>query len=209
MRQTAMSQSRARLTQAERTAISDRRMFESAMTLISKQGASRTSLREICERAGYSRGLANYRFGSKDAFLQQLLLHFNHEWTKELESHVVSKAGLAAFDAAVDALESFLLDHSEYMRGGYLIWYESIGGNNEVRSRLQYNHDTYRRETARWISDGQQGGEVRPDVDPEQFAMLYCSVVFGTIFQWLANPEAVDLAAFFSHWRVQARRLLT
>lgn len=204
-----MNASRPRLTQAERTALSDRRMFESAMQLISAQGANRTTLRAICEQAGYSRGLANYRFGSKDVFLQQLLAHFNQEWTDQLERHVQHKCGLDAFFGAVDALETFLVERAEYMRGGYLIWYESIGGDNEVRTRLQHNHDTYRTEAARWISDAQRLGQVRPDVDPEQFAILYCSVVFGTVFQWLATPHAIDLPGFFNHWRSQAQRLLT
>jgi AcrR family transcriptional regulator len=41
-----------RLTQAERTALSDTRMFNAAMQLISEQGANRTTLKDICEQAG-------------------------------------------------------------------------------------------------------------------------------------------------------------
>lgn len=204
-----MSQPKPRLTQAERTAISDQRMFQSAMKLISTQGANRTTLREICEHAGYSRGLANYRFGSKDVFLQQLLLHFNREWTATLDAHTAGKQGLDAFNAAVNALECFLLDHSDYMRGGYLIWYESVGGDNEVRARLQTNHETYRQETRRWIEDGQRLGQIRADVDAEQFAVLYCAIVFGTVFQWLAAPDAVDLEKLFDYWREQSARMLS
>jgi AcrR family transcriptional regulator len=53
-----------RMTQAERTALSDQRMFDAAIKLISQHGTQGTTLKAIGELAGYSRGLANSRFGS-------------------------------------------------------------------------------------------------------------------------------------------------
>jgi len=52
-------------TQAERTAISDRAMLDAAIDLILEHGTDKTTLAAIGEKAGYSRGLATYRFGSK------------------------------------------------------------------------------------------------------------------------------------------------
>ena len=43
-------------------------------------------------------------------------------------------------------------------------------------------------------------GEVRPDVDAAHFATGYCSTMFGTIYQWVVAPEAIDLEAFFEHY---------
>src|SRR6187551_3447610 len=92
---------RRRLTQAERSAISDTLMFNAAMQLITRQGANRTTLREICETAGYSRGLATYRFGSKDNFLQELVKHFNQSWVAQLHTYTEDKHGSDAFLAAI------------------------------------------------------------------------------------------------------------
>ncbi|MEJ2533610.1 MAG: TetR family transcriptional regulator, partial [Halioglobus sp.] len=50
-----------RMTQAERTALSDQRMFEAAIRLINERGTQKTTLKDIGELAGYSRGMANYR----------------------------------------------------------------------------------------------------------------------------------------------------
>ena len=55
-----------RRTQAERTEISDNRMLEAAVELIVDRGPAATSLKEVGLKAGYSRGLAGQRFGSKD-----------------------------------------------------------------------------------------------------------------------------------------------
>ncbi len=199
---------RRRLTQAERTALSDTRMFNAAMQLISEHGANRTTLKEICETAGYSRGLATYRFGSKDNFLQELLKHFNRAWVDQLRSATERKRGLDAFLAAIDALEHFLLEYPRYMRGSYIIWYESIGARSAVRAQLARNHLHYRRDVARWLRDGIEQGSVRKNVDVENFAAFYLTFVSGTIYQWLVAPEAVDLKAMFEYFRGVARREL-
>ena len=191
-----------RRTQAERTALSDERMFNAAMALISQQGAARTTLREICKEAGYSRGLANYRFGSKDAFLQELLVHFNHAWEDHLDTYIKERRGYAAVVAANHALESFLRDNADYMRGGYTIWYESIGGENAISEKLKTNHDTYRKDVARWLTQAVDAGEIQP-IDVEQFANLYCTFVFGTVFMWLADPDAINLTKQFNYFRSQ------
>jgi len=86
---TALHKARARprvsrRTQAERTALSDARMFDAAMQLIVEQGTHATTLKAVGERAGYSRGLASSRFGSKDALFGQLVPPFNTSLTQEL-----------------------------------------------------------------------------------------------------------------------------
>ena len=54
-----------RRKQAERTALSDRLLTEAAIELLVKHGLHGTTLQGVGERAGYSRGLATHRFGSK------------------------------------------------------------------------------------------------------------------------------------------------
>ncbi|MCC5884950.1 MAG: TetR/AcrR family transcriptional regulator [Gammaproteobacteria bacterium] len=199
---------RRRLTQAERTALSDTRMFNAAMMLISEHGANRTTLKDICEQAGYSRGLANYRFGSKEVFLQELLRHFNRAWVDQLKSYTDGRTGLDAFIHAMNALEHFLSEYHRYMRGGYIIWYESIGGDNEVRRQLKRNHEAYRRDVKLWLKQGVEEGSVVASVDADNFATFYCSFVFGTIYQWLVNPDAIDLPGFFEYVRGMVRKQL-
>lgn len=199
---------RNRLTQAERKALSDTRMFDAAMHLISRSGANHTTLKDICELAGYSRGLANYRFGSKNKFLEALLKHFNQVWEAHLDDFVKPHKGIDAILAANKALESFLMDRADDMRTGYTIWYEHIGCDNSIRDKLQVNHQTYRRDISNWVQEAIKEGEVHAGFDVDSFANFYCSFTFGTIFQWLANPEAVNLSKLFSYFRGQIRTLL-
>ena len=74
----ALKSPSARLTQAERTEISDNRMLEAAVELIVDRGPAATSLKEVGLKAGYSRGLAGQRFGSKDKLFSFLLRQVAH-----------------------------------------------------------------------------------------------------------------------------------
>ena len=67
----------AKNKQAERSAQSDKKMFEAAIELINERGTAKTTLKDIGEHAGYSRGLASYRFGSKDGLWMELFDKFD------------------------------------------------------------------------------------------------------------------------------------
>ena len=198
-----------RMTQAERSALSDRRMFDAAIELINERGTQKTTLKEIGERAGYSRGMANYRFGSKDGLLQELFTRFDERWKTHLESYVGNKTGVGAVLAAADALRDFLKIEPEYMRAMYTLWYESLGHESEIRNSLAAHHDVYRKDATRWIEKGIAAGEIDPGIDAQQFAVQYCAFIFGLVYQWLVNSEALDLDAIFDDYEANTTKLLS
>lgn len=200
---------KGRRTQAERTALSDARMFNAAIELINERGTQKTTLKDIGERAGYSRGLAHSRFGSKDGFMDQLFTRFDERWKNHLNGYVQGKTGLAAIKAAARSLRDFLGEESGYMRAMYVLWYESLGQESGMREKLAAHHRVYREDATRWIQAGIDSGEIDPDIDAEQFAVQYCAFVFGLVYQWLVNADSVDLDALFAHYEMTIERALT
>lgn len=193
-----------RMTQAERTALSDTRMLNAAKELIAECGTHNTTLREVGERAGYSRGLASNRFGSKEGLFSQLVLDFNRQWAEELRNTVGDSTGLPAFNAALDAVEYFLLNRSQEMKALYILWFESMSSHDEVRQRLALNHKAYRRDAERWVREGIQEGTIRDTIDPQSFAVEFASLIFGLIYQWLIDPESIDVHTVFQHYHRNA-----
>jgi len=155
---TGRSSSEGRLTQAERTALSDRRMFEVAIDLINERGTQKTTLKEIGERAGYSRGLANYRFGSKDGLMLELFERFDGRWKEHLGEYVSDATGLQAVTQAALALRDFLSKESSYMRAMYLLWYECLGHDSDMRRALAEHHEVYRQDVSQWVEQGIAAG---------------------------------------------------
>ena len=198
-----------RMTQAERTALSDARMFEAAKELIAEHGTHNTTLREVGERAGYSRGLASNRFGSKEGLFNQLVRDFNLSWAAEVRRTVGNSTGLPAFSAALDTVEYFLLNRSDEMKALYILWFESMSSHDEVRQRLARNHTAYRRDAERWVREGIEESTIRNTIDPQCFAVEFNSLIFGLIYQWLVDPESIDVHAVFQHYRRSALETLS
>ncbi len=199
---------KGRRTQAERTALSDGRMFTAAIELINERGTQKTTLKDIGERAGYSRGLAHSRFGSKEGFMDQLFTRFDGRWKAHLGGYVKGKSGIAAIKAAALSLRDFLTEEPDYMRAMYVLWYESLGHESTMREKLSDHHRVYREDATRWIRNGIDSGEIDPDIDAEQFAIQYCAFVFGVVYQWLVNAGAVDLDALFAHYEMTLDKAL-
>jgi AcrR family transcriptional regulator len=203
------AQANGRMTQAERTALSDQRMFDAAIRLINERGTQKTTLKEIGEIAGYSRGLANYRFGSKEGLMLELFARFDARWKAHLGSYIDGKTAIDATLAAAEALRDFLKLEPHYMRAMYILWYESLGHESEIRTRLADHHDVYRKDATQWIKEGIASGEIDPQVNAEQFAVQYCAFIFGLVYQWLVNANAIDLDALFEDYEENIRKLLS
>ena len=200
MTDAAVPESSTGSTQAERTALSDQKMFEVAIELVNERGTAKTTLKDIGEGAGYSRGLASYRFGSKDGLWMELFARFDDIWKAHLSQYLAGKQGLAALEAAIQAQRDIFARESGYLRAMYILWYESLGRESDIRANLANHHVIYRRDVQQWIEQGQAAGDIRADVDPAHFATGYCSTMFGTIYQWVVAPDAIDLEAFFEHY---------
>lgn len=181
-------------------------MFDAAIALILERGTYNTTLKEVGERAGYSRGLASNRFGSKEALFQKLVHDFNGKWAADLEVAIGSRTGLEAIMAALDCVEEYLIEQPDQMKAMYTLWYESIGSQSELRRRLADYHEAYRRDARRWAEQGIAEGSIRPHVSPARFAVQFCSFIFGTIYQWLVAPDAMDVPQTFQDYRDSVRQ---
>ena len=182
----------SRRTQEERTAISDAAMAEAAVTLICRRGARETTLKEVGVLAGYSRGLAGYRFGSKAGLWSFLIKTIGEEWLAELRRAVAGTSGLETIHGAVDAHSSFLVDSSDRTRAFYILWFDSVGPDSELREVIAKVHERRRRDVERWILDGIAAGSVRADADMRAVAEQFVTAVIGITYQWLVSPSEHD-----------------
>ena len=180
-----------RMTQPERAALSDARMADAAVALICERGASATTLKDVGLRAGYSRGLASNRFGSKAGLWSFLIRRIGEEWLAELQQSVADRtSGVDTIHAAVDAHCRFLLDSSERIRAFYTLWFESVGPDPDLRDVITGAHQRRQCDVEEWIRAGVEAGTVRPEVDVRTVAEQFCAAVIGIVYTWLVAPLA-------------------
>ena len=180
-------------TQEERQAASDAAMAAAAVALICERGAAATTLKDVGVRAGYSRGLAGYRFGSKAGLWSFLVRTIGEEWLGELRRAVAGTRGLDTIHAAVDAHCQLLLASPQRIRAFYILWFDSVGPDPVLREVIARVHERRRRDVERWIEDGIAAGSVRPDADVRAVAEQFVACIVGIVYGWLVTgQQAVD-----------------
>ncbi len=166
-------------------------MFEASVSLIASKGPQRTTLSEIGTLAGYSRGLAAYRYGTKDVFYSALIGYLHDAWVAELDKAIAETQGAETIIAAVTALQTFYRSEPDHLRTLFKLYYDSIDHESVTTLKLQEIQASQRREAARWYTECAGFDPKRHS--PENFAEQYSAMVFGAIYQWLVNPEKIDL----------------
>ena len=126
-------------TQAERTALSDQKMFEMAIELVNERGTAKTTLKDIGEGAGYSRGLASYRFGSKDGLWMELFARFDEIWKAHLSTYLAGKSGLAALQSAIQAQRDIFTRESGLSSGNVHSYGTSLWGVNRISAPASHS----------------------------------------------------------------------
>jgi AcrR family transcriptional regulator len=164
-------------------------MTAAAVELIAARGVARTTLAAIGEAAGYSRGLATHRFGSKAGLLRHVIKRVSREWLRRLDRAVGDKVGLPALEAALDTQLGFIRDAPNDVRTMYLLWFQSIEPDAEYRPNVAEVHRQQREAVAAWVAEGQARGLVAAAASPRHVAEYFCAAGAGLVFHWLVNPD--------------------
>lgn len=189
-----------RRTQAERTALSDKRMFEAATALILEKGTLNTTLKEVGERAKYSRGLASYRFGTKENLFRELLARIERNWVDQFRSSVEGKRGLAAFKQTLVLFDSFMFSDIAAYRAAMVLRFEAVGANAETAQRIRKIIGIQRSQVERWIREAVDDGHLVAEIDPALFAVRHISFLYGTMYQVVLTPESVVQGALIEDY---------
>src|SRR3954452_10950678 len=113
-----MAAASAKIRDADRTR---RQVLDAAEALFARRGFDATSLAQIGEAAGVSRGTPSYFFGSKDQLYQSVLERMYADRTAALEPAFASLTRWAWADEPAESLETVLAGsvsgYLEFLRG--------------------------------------------------------------------------------------------
>ncbi len=144
----------SRLTQTERKEISDSRMLDAAVDLIVETGAEKLTLKAVGEKAGYSRGLAGYRFGNKTGLFEFVLRSVGDQWRSELTRVCQGLTGKQAISAALQAHQNLCEAAPENVEAFYRLWFDALTPESSLASLIQAIQACRRDDVRGWIEAG-------------------------------------------------------
>lgn len=190
-------------TQAERSAAARRRLLDAATQLIAEQGVAGTSVAAIGARAGMSRGAVNFHFVSKDALLTAVADEVAAEW--EAQVFGVDPGTEVSLEATLEAFLALslsdLTERPQRAKTLMTLTLESLGSAPLLHQHFAQLHRRVRAGVVEVVRELQGAGKIRDDVDAEAFALMIIGLFRGMAFQYLLDPEAVDLEQAFAATR--------
>lgn len=163
-----------RRTQGERRADAERRLLESAVELLAEKGVAGTTLSEVGERAGYSRGLVAHHYGNKENFLRAVANHIRVNFRSKLPA-----GSLQGLDTLMESVNLFYSGKAGTFAAMQALLAEAIMNDGPLREDMQ----VFTRETIDMLSGnirrGVELGQIRADVDPDAAACLILGQLRG------------------------------
>jgi AcrR family transcriptional regulator len=198
----------ARRTQLERRAEAEQGLLDAALRLFAGKGIDQTSLADIGEEAGYSRGLVNHHFGSKAVLVERLA----EERQRRLNDILASLDDANELDALVSIAHAYLRASaiaSDDVRAFFVMWGAALPDDAALRPVFVADDRRIREGIERLVIAGRARGTVSKDVDATGFAVAFLGLLRGAAAQFLIDRDHVDLAGVRAACENMVRATLT
>lgn len=179
--------SRKRLTREDSRELTTQRLLDAAQKLIAKKGLSATSVEDIAETAGYTRGAFYSNFSSKGDLFIELLRRDHQNTHAELASLSSDEIPLDLIQARARALYGQLFYDNE----SFMNWTEArmlAARDTKFRAKLHALVAEKRAQIAQFIDYFYKRTGVEPPVPATALAMGFMSLVEGVKLSMLSVP---------------------
>lgn len=177
------------------------------MRLVAERGLERTTLSDVGEAAGYSRGLPAHYFGGKSGLIVTLAAHLVDLFGRALDRTEHHGPGLERLlGSAAFYFDAAGKDHTK-TRALFVLLGEGLS-NALVTDRLAELNARSARGFEVNLRAAITAGEIRPDIDPRSQSILILASLRGAVGQWLLAPGSIDLAALRDEFVASLRRSL-
>jgi AcrR family transcriptional regulator len=165
---------------------------EAALILVAERGLGRLSVAAVARRVGLVPSGIYRHFKSKDDIVLAVL--------DRIEARMLANVQ-AACDESPDPLQrlrSLLMRHIRMIREGRavprIIFSDDLhGGHPERKVRVQQVVEGYLRQIGQFVRQGQEQGNVRPELDPGTVALLFLGMIVPAAILWHLTDGGFDV----------------
>ncbi len=164
------------------------KIIEAGIELFSQKGYEATSVQDICEIAGVSKGAFFHYFPTKEAFFMEILDLWLKELSEKISGYTQQSENL--YENLIRMTEIFKEIFKESHQKFYLfVEFFRVAGRDEcIVKKLQDYFKNFTDYFTALIKDGIEKG-IFKEVDPELVSAVLVSYAIGTIEQEILNPE--------------------
>jgi len=166
------------------------RLLESAKRLFSQKGYYATSVEDIVESAGFSKGTFYFYFKSKEELFKSLVEEMHLNIVKRLENFLERELPLE--DALIEHAKVFLEDIYQNRHIAQIFLFQLVGTNEEFRE-LYYTKVSHLRELlTKMVDRAIQRGEITYK-NAENIVNLYAGFLRMLVLEYVFREREPDL----------------
>lgn len=190
---TSAASAAPRRTQAQRREQSDNRLLEAAAAIIAGEGYLAATLERVGTGAGFSRGLASRKYGSKDGLIEAVIWRVSAHVHDQIDRAIAPLADpldqlLALFDRFVELVLSDTM-----VRAYFVLFSAMIANRLETRSVFEQVQQRFGQRIEDLIRAAQASGQVPPALPAKHAAFMVGCLLAGisieTAMDYAADPE--------------------
>jgi AcrR family transcriptional regulator len=169
--------------------IRKQQLLDSARRCIARQGYHQTTMDEIAQEAGLSKGALYWYFKSKDEIfiaLCNFMCNEHLELLKQLTEQKMSIRELAF--VAGDKFLELMTDESEHYKVFFEFW-SLADENEEIKKAFGTAQKTWHETIANLISWGIQRGEIKSGINVSQLSIALMSIFDGIMVEYAFNKS--------------------
>lgn len=168
-------------------------VLDAAYSCFAQRGFHETTMQDIAQEAGVSYGVVYHYFDSKEDLIEEA-------WQARREARDLRYQEAQQMDTAPEVMAAFLnlslkrLELPEFgteMRFRILLFAEALR-NPRIAEKLREVWNDVMEEFEDVIRQGQERGEINPDVEPRALARVYLAIHDGLVLQKTIDPD-VDI----------------
>lgn len=162
------------------------------MEIIRHEGVSKLTTRSLAKAVGIAQPTLFLHFGNKSHVLVALIDAIQDRLQKEMAGlNLARLPPLERLKAIIRAHLGFIQQQPGIPR---LLFSEELQSGDPIfRDRMNQLVQFFLQFIAGIISAGQEQGDIRPDIIPQQAACLLVAAVQGLAFRWILSDHRFDL----------------
>ena len=191
-------------TQEERNTLAKKLLCKAALELFAIKGYDSTSLADIGARAGYSRSLVKYHYGSKLKLAETLI---ENSGQRDIHTHILklsdATTGEKAWQCLHDHLDNSWNNFRSMIEGdedenlasrGEMILYvtATFSQNTELSNKLKEVSNELTNYVNYALKRCVQDGIIRSDIDTKVTAIFYISSIWAMVNALFSAPENIQ-----------------
>jgi AcrR family transcriptional regulator len=173
--------------------LTKQKILDAAIQLFSRKGFRSTSLSDLVQATGLTKGALYHHFKNKDSLFYAVLENLRFLWRERVFRDMLEK------QSALERLETLFDNHARLIeeRETFCLVLSSLvmemdNVNAEFMDALREIFADLTALIQRIIEKGQESGEIRGDLDPRLLALNLVGMMEGNSIPWILNRGKVN-----------------